>query len=244
MVQRTHGSGIIGATSTEAGAHKKEHRPGKRCGRPPLRCAGMVGTSVDEAAMTSPQSLRTRTIAFTFIGVVMLGFEKGPLQCARRVRGPLCFVLDTVGTMRGSIGRENHCGADASMSRNAFLTACFPDGMSNLPEYRDARVRRQIELTCHLLNKRLVGTIEGNAIRDILRRDGGCFIFYRSDNVRAPRAVLNRFGEQTVGGCCCSMQRYEPCSPAIDTHLVLILRAVGAGWRFIKSGYRTESQET
>ena len=191
-MQRTHGSGIIGTTSTEVGTLENALFQVNTAVAFP--CAGMVGTSVDEAAMTSPRSLRTRTIAFTFVSVVMLGFER-TASMRGASEGPLCFVLDTVGTMRGSTDRENHCGADASMSRNAFATACFPRRYVGY-KYGDARARWQIELTGHLLNKRLVGAIECNAIRDILRRDGNIFIFYRGNNIGAPRAVLNRFGEQ------------------------------------------------
>ena len=69
-MQRTHGSGIIGTTSTEVGTLENALFQVNTAVAFP--CAGMVGTNVDEAAMTSPRSLRTRTIAFTFVSVVML----------------------------------------------------------------------------------------------------------------------------------------------------------------------------
>ena len=142
----------------------------------------MVGTIVDEAAMTSPgRYAQGRCFYVRPCGDARIRKDRFN---ARRVRGAALFRIRYRRHDARSTGRENHCGADASMSRNAFATACFPDGMSGT-NTGTPRVRRQTELTCHLLNKRLVGTIEGNAIWDILRRDGGFLFFYRSDNIRA-----------------------------------------------------------
>ena len=89
------------------------------------------GITVPYAAITFARASRTSTTTCTFFSVETLLFTS-VASTRGIVTEPPCIVLDTPGTMRGSLVIVNHLIEDASISRKAFVTTCAPDAMPEI----------------------------------------------------------------------------------------------------------------